>query len=805
MSRASAALVFALFLSGTALAQEKHPIHAEFLETYCVTCHNATDWAGGVAFDTLDLESVASDAEVWENTVRKLHGRLMPPPGEPQPEEGVLRTFATSLAKRLDEAAAQAGPRPGHVVLHRLNRTEYAHEIERLLALKIDATSLLPPDGVSEGFNNVADVLNVSPTFIDEYISAARQISIQAVGDPAPREGSEIFVVPENVNQTVHVPGLPLGSRGGIAVEYHFPVDGEYEINVAVVSIGASPLRSYPTGWLEYRHTLVLAIDDEPVWEGSLGGEEDFRNVDLRQTEAVIEIENRFRGIRVNARAGPRRITAAFVTRTLAESDAEMQPLRPGEVMDSVPIVGGLEIVGPRRPSGVGETPSRARIFSCRPTSAAEEVPCAEKILGSLARQAFRRPVEHADLQMLMGFYRAGAANGGFETGIQKALMALLASPKFLYRAELPPEDAAPGSTHDLSPIELASRLSFFLWSQGPDEELLALAESGKLADKRTLARQVRRMLASPKARTLVTNFAFQWLKVSGIDIIDPDPRRFPNFDDDLRAAFRDELAMFLESVLLTDRSVLDLLSAKHTFVNERLARHYGLQDVRGTRFRQVMLEDSRRWGLLGKGGVLLLTSYPDRTSPVLRGEWILKTLMGAPPAAPPPGVETNLADGGPGVKERTVRARLEAHRTQRSCNQCHGVIDPLGLALENFNAIGEWLDRDRFAGVPIDATGEMAGGRKLAGPADLREALLADPDRFVQTLTENLMTYALGRTIEYYDMPTVRSIVRQAAADDYRFESIVMAIVQSDPFRKAAMPAEGVKVTAAESPNAAR
>jgi hypothetical protein len=785
--RSFAFLGLALAAAPAALAQSAAPQapHPTFLEQYCSECHNAIDWAGGVAFDTLEPGNLAKDAQVWEKAVRKLRGRLMPPPGEKQPEEAVLDAYVGALERQLDAAAAKAGPRPGHVVLHRLNRTEYAYEIDRLLALEVDPASLLPPDAVSDGFNNVAEVLNVSPTFIDEYIAAARQISLRAVGEPAPRESSDVFVVPEHVNQTVHVAGLPLGSRGGIAVDYNFPADGEYEINVTVASIGASPLRSYPTGWLEYEHTLVLAIDEMPVWEGQLGGPADLESVDRRQTEAVTGIEKRFHGIRLNVKAGPRRVTAAFVSRSLAESDAEMQPLMPGQVMDSVPIVGGLEVVGPRRAAGVGETPSRKRIFICRPANAAEEPACAGKILTALARAAFRRPVDHADMQTVLGFYRAGAASGGFETGIQKALMAILASPKFLYRAELPPQEATPGSIHEINALELAARLSFFLWSRGPDEELLRLAESGRLLDAKVLEQQVRRMLASPKARTLVTNFAFQWLKVGGIDIIDPDPRRFPNFDEDLRSAFRTELAMFLESVLLEDRSVLDLLRAKHTFVNERLARHYGLQFVRGQRFRQVEIEDPRRWGLLGKGGVLLLTSYPDRTSPVLRGEWILKTLMGAPPAAPPPGVETNLAAGGPGVKEDTVRVRLEKHRTQRSCNQCHGVIDPLGLALENFNAIGEWSDRDRFAGVAIDPSGEMAGGRPLTGPNDLREALLLHPERFAQTLTENLMTYALGRSIDYYDMPEVRAIVRKAAAQDYRFAAIVMAIVQSDPFRK--------------------
>lgn len=754
----------------------------QFLDRYCFSCHNASDWAGGLALDTLDLSDVSADAEVWEKAVRKLRGRLMPPPAEPQPDAQTLDAFVHALETNLDRAALRAGPRPGHVVLHRLNRTEYANEIKRLLDLSVDPTTLLPPDAVSEGFTNVADVLSVSPTFIDEYVAAARAISIRAVGQRAPKEGFELFPAPENVNQTIHVPGLPLGTRGGMAVEYHAPADGDYLISVDVTSLDGSLLRSYPTGWLEYRHELVLAVDDTEVFSGYLGGRGDLAAVDMHQTVATTEIQERFRNIPVKLKAGPRRITAAFVLRSYAESDVELQPLMPGEAVETVPYVGGLSILGPKRAEGLSETPSRSKIFICRPATAEEELPCAEKILGSLARQAFRRPVEEADLKTLLGFYRAGASSGGFEVGIQKGLMAILASPKFLYRAELPPENAQP--VRQISPLALASRLSFFLWSEGPDEELLKLAESGRLTDRAELARQVRRMLASPKARTLVSNFAFQWLKVGGIDIIDPDPRRFPNFDEDLRSALRTELQLYIESILLEDRSVTDLLDAKHTFVNERLARHYGIPHVRGDRFRRVELKDERRWGLLGKAGVLMLTSYPDRTSPVLRGEWILKTLLGAPPAAPPPGVETNLTTVNAAGVEETVRARLEVHRRDRSCNQCHGVIDPLGLALENFNPIGEWQEKDRFAGVMIDASGQMAGGRELKGPVDLRNALLARPDYFVQTLTENLMTYALGRTVQYFDMPAIRRIVRQAAQEDYRFSAIVTGIVESEAFR---------------------
>jgi hypothetical protein len=462
--------------------------------------------------------------------------------------------------------------------------------------------------------------------------------------------------------------------------------------------------------------------------------------------------------------------------------------------VETVPLIAGLEILGPRTTSGMSRTPSRSAIFVCEPQTAIDERPCAERIVSRVARKAFRGPVESTDLETLLGFYDVGAAAGGFERGIQRAIMATLVSPKFLYRLEPLPEHAAPGSVYETAPLQLASRLSFFLWSEGPDEELLAAAERGDLRDAEEVAWQVTRMLRDPKARSLISNFAFQWLHVNRIDVIDPDKRRFPSFDTDLRNAFRTEMELFLRSILLEDESVLRLLDADHTFVNERLARHYGIPSVRGERFRRVQLADTKRLGLLGKGAVLMLTSYPDRTSPVLRGQWILETLIGAPPAAPPPNVETNLAGAAPGEQERTVRERLERHRQDPSCSQCHGVIDPLGMALENFDAVGEWRDKDRYADATIDASGQTADGALLDGHDDLRVVLIDRRRAFVETLTEKLMTYALGRTLDHADMPTVRAIVRDAAEQDYRFSAIVQGIVRSGPFRtKVAPAADGV------------
>ncbi len=773
--------------SGAAAISEEH---WSLLESHCVECHNFTDWAGGVAFDTMAPDMIGEDAEIWESVLRKLHGGLMPPPGEDTPDPAEVEAFALAMESALDHAAEQAGPRPGYVTLHRLNRIEYQNEIKALFDLDVDVEDLLPPDAESDGFTNVANVLQVSPTFLDQYIGAARQISIAAVGNGATFADEVTYLNPAEQNQNVHVAGLPLGSRGGLKVEHYFPVDGEYQFTIGLGSRGGDLLRAYPTGWLELPHTLVFAIDGKPVFHADVGGEEDMRAVDQLQQSAVMSILSRFENIPFEMESGEHTLTAAFIGHTLAEGDDILQNPVHGIGMDDVPIITLLNVIGPFDVKGVGDTPSRNKIFSCYPDSEAEQRPCAEQILTRLAEQAYRRPATHGEVQNLMGFYDAGAAEEGFETGVQKALMAMLSSTNFLYRVEQAPDQLAPGEAFALDGMALASRLSFFLWSQGPDAELRELAEAGELSKARVLRGQIDRMLADPRAEALVDNFGFQWLGAEKIHQINPDPRVFPNFDEDLREAFGVELEMFLEDVLLDDRSVLELIDAHYTFLDERLARHYGVTDVQGANFRRVELDDPTRWGLLGKGAVLMSTSYPNRTSPVLRGAWILDTLIGAPPAAPPPGVETNL-DNEPGQAALTLRTRLAQHRADPSCNQCHGVIDPLGLALENFDAIGEWRDIDRFAGEQIDATGVLAGtGHEITGPIDLRNALADHPERFVQTFTESLMTYALGRRVEYYDMPVVRQIVRDAEQDGYRFSSIVTGIIEADAFRMQTIPA---------------
>jgi hypothetical protein len=583
---------------------------------------------------------------------------------------------------------------------------------------------------------------------------------------------------------------MPLGTRGGMLVEHFFPADGEYEFD-----IGGLARARYVEG-LEYRHRLLLVIDGKKVFEDEIGGPEDVEAVDLRQAAAVAEINGRFENIRVPMTAGPHTVAATFVARTMSESDAVLQPFVPGggevgiiEGEESPLKIQRLEINGPFVAAGVSDTPSRKKIFSCRPQTPADEAPCAREILTRLTRAAFRRPVTDADLATPLAFYAAGRERGGFEDGVKNALMIVLAAPEFLYRFTAPPEDSAPGSIYGVDEYGLASRLSFFLWSSVPDEELLALAERGELADPRVLEQQVERMLADPRAAALVTNFAQQWLDIRGIRDIVPDPVLFPEFNPDLGDAFAREIELFLASVLLEDRSVLELLSAKHTYLNERLALHYGVVGVRGDNFRRVELADANRFGLFGKGGILMATSYPNRTAPVLRGAWILESITGTPPAAPPPNVEA-FPETQEGEQPKTVRERLEAHRTNPSCNGCHGVMDPLGFALENFDAIGAWRVKDREAGTAIDSSGELADGTVVDGPVDLRAALLADPTQFVQTLTEKLMIYALGRGVEYYDMPAVRRIVREAARENYRFSAILAGIAQSEPFRFSTTPA---------------
>ncbi|MEP7242811.1 MAG: DUF1592 domain-containing protein [Gammaproteobacteria bacterium] len=761
----------------------------QLLETYCVKCHNATDWAGGIAYDTMQPDTAADDAEIWEKAVRKLRGTLMPPPGKPQPDAKSRQAFIDTMEGFLDGAAGQH-PNPGFVGLHRLNRTEYANAVDDMLGVRIEPASLLPRDDKSDGFDNVADVLKVSPAFLEQYLSAARQVSIEALGNPTARTVSKIYQGPPEASQYVHLEGLPLGTRGGMLVEHDFPADGDYEFTINGL-VGAG----YLWGVMD-PNTLIITIDDVRVFDAKLGGKADLDAVDLQQSAGVSMINDRFKNIRRRVPAGPHKIGVTFLAKTAAESNEILHTFVPVTGMgfrvdgnSGGPRLGNLEVKGPFGAKGVSDTPSRKKLFVCHPASEAEEQPCAEQILASVARKAFRRPVTSDDLAGALAFYKGGRAQGSFDTGIQKGVMAILVSPKFLYRSHTPPANAVAGQAFRIGDPDLASRLSFFLWSRPPDDELIELGASGKLHQPEVLEAQVHRMLADPRAHALVTNFAFQWLNVHGLELVDPDRNLFPDYTADLIPAFQRELALFIGSVFEADRSVLDLLTADHTFVNERLALHYGIKGVRGGKFQRVVLTDSYRKGLLGKGAFLMATSYANRTTPVLRGAYILEKFLGTPPAAPPPSVQAfvETQEGGAAL---TVRQRLESHRALPSCQGCHGVIDPLGLALENFNAIGQWRMKDIDAGMAIDAAGQLTDGTALHGPDDLRNALAARSGQFVQTFTENLMTFALGRNVKYYDMPRVRAIVRESAKQDYRLSSIILGILGSDAFLMDEVPA---------------
>lgn len=746
----------------------------QMLNSYCEKCHNTDDWAGGIAFATMQPGDIPSDAKVWEAAVTKLSGRMMPPPGQKQPTQAMVDAFLGWMEGHLDAAAA-THPDPGYVVLHRLNRTEYARSVEQMLDVKFDEASLLPKETKSDDFDNIADVLKVSPTFLDQYISAARTVAELAIGNPHPAKAIAIYRAGKE-DQAFHIEGLPLGTRGGMVATHYFPADGDYDFDLNVFSgVG------YYVG-LDQPQDVVLTIDDQKVFQRSIGGEKDLKEADQHPNEAAKDLKARFEHIRVHVPAGPHQVGVAFIARTFAESDEWLFPynVRGGE--DRIPRIGGMQITGPYNANGITQTPSRRKIFICEPKGPSDEEPCARQILGKIARAAYRRPVTDADLTAPMRFFAEGRQGKSFDDGIESALVAILCSPKFLYRAEFSPPTLKVGGIYQVNDLDLASRLSFFLWSEGPDDELLNVAAAGKLRDPAVLQREVHRMLLDPRAESLVTNFAFQWLEVDSMDKIEPDPVEYPEFDEDLRSAYREEMRLFLDSVLLQDHDVRDLMTANWTYVNERLALAYGVPNVQGAQFRRVVLTDSRRDGLLGKGAILMGTSYANRTAPVLRGAWILDVITGTPPHAPPPAIPA-LKENVPGAAQLTIRERMVMHRQQPSCNACHGIMDPMGLSLENFDAMGQWQSKDRDAGLAIDAEGRMADGTEIGGPDDLRKALMRNPERFVETLTEKLMMFALGRTLDFHDMPTVRAIVRNAAHEQYRFSSIVLGIIESPQF----------------------
>jgi len=705
-----------------------------FLKQYCVTCHNQRAKTANLELDAKDLARLSDDVPAWEAVVRKLRTGMMPPKNAPRPNRETLEAVASWLETGLDRAAAEK-PNPGSPSLHRMNRNEYANAVRDLLDLNVDVATMLPSDSTSAGFDNIADVLGTSPSLIQGYLSAAMKISRLAVGDLTVQTAPVTYRAARGLSQESHRDGMPLGTQGGMFARHNFPLDGEYEIRAGATRID-------------------LTIDGVPVPTGGRGA------------------------LRIPMRAGPHTIGASVVR---AFEGAGMDDVFSAPQRGAGGVT-AITITGPYQPSGPGDTPSRRRIFVCRPNSVQEELPCAQQILRTLATRAFRQPVrdDHPAMETLLRFYQEGRNEGDFETGIQRALARVLIDPRFIVRIEHSPANLPEGAPYRLNDLELATRLSFFLWSSIPDDALLNLAIAGRLSNPAVLEEQTRRMLADPKSRALIDNFATEWMRLRELENADPQS---PDFDGSLRLAFQRETQLFFETIVREDRSVLDMLDADYTFVDDRLARHYGIPNIKGSLFRRVTLpQDHPRRGIIGKGSVLLVTSAANRTSPVQRGQWVLENLLGARAPSPPPGVETNLDEQADAGKAKTLRERMELHRTQPVCASCHNIMDPIGFTLENFDLVGKWREVDGAA--RIDATAEMVDGTRLDGPSSLRRALLDRSEMFVTVAAEKLLTYAVGRVVTPYDMPAVRAIVREAARNNYRFSSLVLGVVKSQPFQ---------------------
>jgi hypothetical protein len=742
----AAGIVAVAVIPGSA-QQAAAPPKSALLTQYCITCHNQRLKTAGLLLDSMDFDHVEKDAASWEKVVRKVRTGMMPPSGARRPDRATLDAFAADLEGRLDHAVTP-GASLDAPSLHRLNRTEYANAIRDLLALNVDVATLLPADASSEGFDNIADALGVSPSLIESYVSAAMKISRRAVGDRTLSPTQITYAAPGGLVQDKHIEGLPLGTRGGMLVHHTFPLDAEYEFSV--------------TGGI-----------------GPGGGGGAFA-IDVTLDGAQLKPSN-VRSFRIPVTAGPHTIGASLVERTRgAGVDEQFSDFRINSAFTAAGGVQTVVITGPFKATSAGDTPSRHKVFNCTPTNVADEPVCAKKIISTLARRAYRRSVQDEELATLMKFYEKGRGGADFEVGIQQALARILVAPVFLYRAETEPAATRPGASYRLSSLDLASRLSFFLWSSIPDDELLAAASKGTLRDPKVLEQQVKRMLADPRSEALTNNFAGQWLFLRDLAHVQTSAT---NFDDNLRQSFRTETEMLFANVVREDDSVLDLLNASYTFVDERLARHYGIPNIHGSYFRRIELPaDSPRRGLLGQGSVLTVTSVATRTSPVTRGKWILENLLGTPAPVPPPGVDTNLEKNPEEVKNTSLRHRLEAHRVNPVCASCHKIMDPLGFALENFDLVGTWRDVD--GKMPVDSSGQLVDGTALKGPGDLRVALLSRSDAFVTNVTEKLFTYALGRPVQHFDMPAVRAVVHRAAQNDDRFSSLILGVVSSDAFQ---------------------
>ena len=772
-------IVAVTILSGGPLAAQDAASQRALLDKYCVTCHSDKLRTGGLSLQGLDLGHVPDAAETWEKAIRKLRVGAMPPQGMPRPDKAAVAGLASFLEGSLDKAYA-ANPNPGQATMHRLNRAEYANAIRDLLALDIDATALLPPDDESSGFDNIADVLKMSPSLMERYLSASWNISREAVGDKRIAPTTATYRVRPDLSQDQHIDGLPLGTRGGILVDHTFPLDGEYVIKVRLWRNTFDLMRG-----MEDAHEIEINFDGARIDSVTAGGRPEFLKMTANPGEFGTQLDQKLT-VRIHATAGPHTVSADTVLRSHAFKDDLVKPFLRTTV-DGLDITGDpsidrLTIEGPFNPTGAAATPSRLRIFACRPASQPEELPCAKKILGGLARTAYRRPITDTDLEPLLSFYqRRRNDNGSFDAGIESALQFILASPEFLFRFEADPADIPAGARYRINDLALASRLSFFLWSTAPDSELLNVASQKKLHEPAVLEHQVKRMLADPKSDALTENFAEQWLFLRNLKSVAPNLDTFPDFDDNLRQAMKEETELFFRSILREDRSVLDLLNADYTFVNERLARHYGIPGVYGSQFRRVSVTDEARRGLLGQASILTVTSYPARTSPVQRGKWILTNLLGVPPQPPPPNVP-ELKENGEGSRPLSLRERMELHRANAVCAGCHKVMDPIGFALENFDGIGQWRKDDD--GAKIDPSGTLFEGTRVDGPVALRKMLTSRPEVFAGVMMEKLLTYALGRGLEYYDMPAVRKIVQDGAANNFRFSSMILGVVNSPPFQ---------------------
>ncbi len=731
------------------------------LDRFCVTCHNATLRTAGLQLDTADIDHPGDNAAVWEKVLHKLRARDMPPPGLPRPDSTSYDSLAHYIETALDQAA-DARPNPGRPAVYRLNRFQYANAVRDVLALDIDTASLLPADDSGYGFDNIGDVLTVSPVLLEQYLSAAGKISRLAVGDPSLSPTSTEYQIPPATVQTERESGdLPIGSRGGMAIRHHFPLDAEYVIKVrlqrgkdATTILGTSE-----------RRQVDIRLDGGRIDVFTVGGQSRAGAENARgELDDGLEV-------RIPVKAGPHLVASTFLKDTV-KTEGVLDTARNRAFFEGV---GSVSITGPYATKGPGDTPSRRRIFVCRPRGPGDEETCATRIITTLARRAYRRTITKDEIPSLMIPYKSARDHRSFEDGIRLALQRILVSPDFLFRVEVDPARAPSGSAYRVSDVELASRLSFFLWSSSPDDELLSLAERGRLKEPAVLEQQVKRMRADSRANTLVSNFVGQWLHLRNIEAVLPDPAAFPDFDENLRVALGRETDLFFESMLREDRSLLDLLRADYTFLNERLARHYGIAGIHGSEFRRVTLTSEERKGLLGKGSVLTVTSYPNRTSPTLRGKWLLENLLGSPPPPPPPDVPSLREEKD--VSLLTMRQRMEQHQANPACAGCHSRMDPLGFALENFDGLGRWR-------TGMDSSGILPDGTKIDGPVGLRIILLNRKDQFVTTATERLLTYALGRGVEPFDMPAVRKIVRDAAPGDYRWSSLILGVVKSVPFQ---------------------